>query len=166
VLNVINATFVNDAMESARKNPDLRIHREMEDMKFMLQRLTALFQDLDAACSSTGCLSLEEFVTNVEREHVKMQFAFLGLYFGDPFTFFKFLDVDRSGSLGIDEFVIGCLRLKSGAVVLDGSVLIDETKTLLYTTSREHMKAHRSLVRIVEDVRDAVVSSSMRRDLE
>merc|ERR1712136_106641 len=166
VLNVINATLVNDAMESARKNPDLRIHREMGDMKFMLQRLTALFQDLDAACSSTGCLSLEEFVTNVEREHVKMQFAFLGLYFGDPFTFFKLLDVDRSGSLGIDEFVIGCLRLKSGAVVLEGSVLIDETKTLLHTTSREQMKAHRSLVRIVEEVRDAVVSSSTRRDPE
>jgi len=159
VLNVINATFVNDAMESARKNPELRIYREMEDTKFMLQRLTALFRDLEVMCASDGKLSLEDFVNSVEQEEVKMQFAFLGLYFGDPITFFKFLDVDHSGSLAIDEFVIGCFRLKSGAVVLEDAVALDETKTLLEALARDNIKAHKITSRAVEDVRDAMHAS-------
>jgi len=152
VLNVINAIFVNDAMESTRKDFDLRTQGELEDTRFMLERLTVLFHDLQRG----GTVLDTEFVSQVEEYDVKMQFALLGLHFTDGRNFFKLLDVDRNGSLAIDEFVMGCLRLKGGALLIDSNVLIQETKSMLQVTASENRKALASLARVVKDLREKV----------
>eukprot|EP00450_Noctiluca_scintillans_P004626 CAMPEP_0194495434 /NCGR_PEP_ID=MMETSP0253-20130528/13033_1 /TAXON_ID=2966 /ORGANISM="Noctiluca scintillans" /LENGTH=155 /DNA_ID=CAMNT_0039336689 /DNA_START=9 /DNA_END=473 /DNA_ORIENTATION=- len=112
VLNVINAIFVNDAMESTRTDHDLRMQGELEDARFMLERLTDIFETMQSNPDGSGEISYKSFIEQVEREEMKMQFALLGLYYTDGFNFFRLLDIDAKKSLGIDQFVMGCLRLK------------------------------------------------------
>jgi len=146
VLNVINAIFVNDAMESTRKDFDLRTQGELEDTRFMLERLTVLFHDLQRG----GTVHGPDFVSRAEDDKVKMQFALVGLHFTDGNNFFKLLDVDRNGALSIDEFVMGCLRIKGGALLIDSNVLIQETKSIV----SEQKKALTSISRMVKDIRE------------
>jgi len=144
VLNVINAIFVNDAIESTRTDHDLRMSGELEETSLMLQRLTAIFAMMESPYG-TGMLTEQCFAEQVEREDVKMQFALLGLYFSQGPHFFRLLDVDGNGELCIDEFVMGCLRLKGGALLIDSNVMIRDTRTLVASTARTNRKVMESL---------------------
>jgi len=110
-------------MESTRMDPDLRMQMEVEDTRFAIERLTEIFADL-----THGGLRIpqSEFVVGVQSIDNKLRFAMLGLHFVDPLNFYKSLDVDQNGEVGIDEFVMGCLRLKSGAIFMDMDVSVQE----------------------------------------
>jgi len=141
VLNVINAIFVNDAMESTRTDHDLRMQGELEETRLMLERLTAIYEKIESVGNGSGEISDRIFIEQVEREEMKMQFALLGLYYTDGFNFFRLLDIEGNKSLGIDQFVMGCLRLKGGALLIDTNILIEDTKHLVAKTSQAHKKA-------------------------
>ena len=169
VLNVINAIFVNDAMESTRMDHDLRMQGELEDTKLMVGRLTAIFGKFEEKCGTDSILG-KDFVEHVERQEVKMQFALLGLHYSDGLNFFKLLDVDGNSRLSIEEFVMGCLRLKGGGLLIDSYVLIQETKELVMSTSRANKKAIAAIANTVKDMLDEVelmssaISSEGSRD--
>eukprot|EP00450_Noctiluca_scintillans_P009222 CAMPEP_0194497182 /NCGR_PEP_ID=MMETSP0253-20130528/14207_1 /TAXON_ID=2966 /ORGANISM="Noctiluca scintillans" /LENGTH=290 /DNA_ID=CAMNT_0039338661 /DNA_START=124 /DNA_END=994 /DNA_ORIENTATION=+ len=154
VLNVINAIFVNDAMESTRTDHDLRMQGELEETRLMLERLTAIFDKIESEGTGTGEISDRLFVEQVEREEMKMQFALLGLYYTDGLNFFRLLDVDANKSVGIDQFVMGCLRLKGGSLLIDTNILIEDTRALVLTTSRAHQNAIDSIGKELKGVCD------------
>jgi len=135
VLNVINAIFVNDAMETARNDMDLRAHGEIIENRFVLEQLTSLFKEM----LPTGefALSQEAFVKQVDNTEMRVTFALIGVTFTDGPTLFKLLDVNDDGEVGIDEFVVGCLRLKGGAFLMDMSVLVTDTKKLIHSSAKE-----------------------------
>lgn len=149
ILNVISAIFVNDAMECTHMDIDLRMQTEHDETKQMLERLTRIFQDM--APNSGGMVQLKDFVDYVERDEMKMLLSLIGLQFTDGVTLFKVLDVDGNMQLGIDEFVMGCLRLKGGSVQIDNHVLIRDIKHMLRETSR---KQRHAVVTLTHDLRD------------
>jgi len=136
MLNVINAIFVNDAMETTRMDVELRMQAEFEETKFMLERLTGIWESMTSERDSFQ-LDLEGFLAQVERDDVKLQFALVGVHFSDGVTLFKLLNVREDGELGIDEFVMGCLRLKGGGILMDLDISIKETKKLLISTLQD-----------------------------
>jgi len=138
VLNVIHAIFVHDAMETTRKDVDLRMQWELEETKQMLERLTRIFREMDHA--ATENITEFVFVTQVEREDMKLLFSLLGLYFTDGLTLFRLLDADNDGLLGIDEFVMGCMRLRNGSNLIDTEVLIKDTKRILKEVAQDHKR--------------------------
>lgn len=156
VLNVINAICVTDAMESTRTDPDLRMQGELEETRFMVERLSRMFSQMESEYG-TGFIVDTDFVEQVERDDVKMQLALLGVYFSDGQSFFKLLDVEGNRSVSIDQFVMGCLCLKGGALLIDSNVMIKETKMLLNKTSREHRKAIESLSNNIKRVSEKVL---------
>jgi len=156
VLNVINAIFVNDAMESARTDVELRMEGELDKTRFMLQTLTSIFREMESQNPNGGVILEKDFVQQVESEEVKMQFALMGVHFTDGLNFFKFLDVDGNKELAMEEFVMGCLRLKSGALLIDSNVLIQETKALVKSTARSNLKVMASLL---GGAKDSLVAS-------
>merc|ERR1719284_2078968 len=141
VLNVINAIFVNDAMESTRTDQDLLMQGELEETKLMLERLTALFEKMLSAGTGSGEISDRLFVEQVEQEEMKMQFALLGLYCTDGFNISRLLDIEGNMSLGIDQCVMGCLRIKCGALLFDSKIIVEDIKTLFMSMGRAHRKA-------------------------
>jgi len=164
VLNVINAIFVNDAMESTRTDQDLRMQGELEETRLMLERLTAIFEKIVSAGTGFAEIPARLFVEQVEQEEIKMQFALLGLYYTDGFNFFRLLDIDAKKSLGIDQFVMGCLRLKGGALLIDNNILVEDTKTLVLSMGRSHNKAIDAIAHQLRQVHDKL--TALERDRE
>lgn len=139
VLNVINAIFVNDAMETTRMDKDLRMHQELDETKMELERLTSMYLEMDEL--GRGTINLQDFLKQVERDDMKIAFALMGVHFADGHTFFKHLDVSGNGELSIDEFVIGCIRIKGGGILIDMDVRLKETKAKMKTWMKDHQTA-------------------------
>lgn len=160
LLNLITAVFVNEALESARKDPHFRRQVEVENTAFMLEALTDIFRELDTDGDDT--ISETAFVQQVEHQDLKLQFALLGFYFSDGLTFFKHLDVDCIGRISVDSFVMGCLRLKGGALLIDANVLMGELWTQVQAMAVESRETMTAVAREVQNVRmklDALPSS-------
>jgi len=160
LLNLITAVFVNEALESARKDPHFRRQVEVENTAFMLEALTDIFRELDTDGDDT--ISETAFVQQVEHQDLKLQFALLGFYFSDGLTFFKHLDVDCTGRISVDSFVMGCLRLKGGALLIDANVLMGELWTQVQAMALESRETMTAVAREVQNVRwklDALPSS-------
>lgn len=137
VLNVISAIFVNDAMEAARMDVDLRMQTEHDQTKLMIETLTSIFNELSG---HSGVITLETFVTQVEREDMRLFCSFVGLHHSDMETLFKLLDVDGDGHMGIDEFVMGCLRLKGTSILVEMNVAMHETAEMMRTSILENRR--------------------------
>jgi len=129
VLNVINAIFVNDAVDATQHDLDLRSQADLAENKIMLRRLTRIFQDMEK--DKRDMVSIDSFVQHMDDEEMKLQLSLIGLHFCDGVSLFQYLDVDRSRHLTIEQFVMGCLRLKGEAILIEMDVEIKQTRDML-----------------------------------
>lgn len=136
-MNVISAIFVNDAMETASQDTDLRLKGEVDQTRQMVDSLNQLFYGMSTDGEN---ITAAEFVPQMEGEDMKLFCSSLGLHFTDGESLFKLLDADDSGELNIEEFVIGFLRLRGGSILIDMEVLIQETKSMIRAASSDSKK--------------------------
>lgn len=129
VLNIITGAFVNDAVALARKDEDLRMQQELSDSRQLTDRLNALFSEIDK--EGTGTFTLDDLLFHLQREEVGMVFTLLGVEVSDAVSFFNLLDQDHSGSVAIEEFVMGCLRLQGRSGMMQMEINIQETGKLV-----------------------------------
>lgn len=141
VLNVITGTFVNEAVEVAHKDRDLRSQSEAARQKTSLRQLQQLFAEIDK--NDTGCIRLVEFEESLLREDVRAMLSNLDLDVSDAAMFFKLLDVEGTQRLDIEEFVMGCMRIKGMAKVVD-------VETLMYENRRFHKRFMRRQHHVAE----------------
>jgi len=88
-----------------------------------------------------GRLSFDDFKTQMEREEVRSLFSYLEMDVTDVSAFFRLLDVDRTESLDVEEFVIGCLRLCGISNKIDMDISMQEVKLMtrgILSTIQEH----------------------------
>ena len=128
-LNIITGIFVNDAVEMARLDSEMKVQQEMDQNRRYLQTLHELFQEIDT--KKHGAITLEDFKEQMGREDVRMLFAMLGLEVSDAVSFFSLLDVDGSVELEIDEFVMGCMRFRGNPTNVNLECSLLEAKQLL-----------------------------------
>lgn len=102
LMNLITAVVVNSALESALKDKELIAVHEALEKKKMVQELRNLFLRLDHDMS--GEITKDEIV-NVSPEDRELLKHCIPTE--DPLEIFDQLDVDNSGSIGIDEFCDG-----------------------------------------------------------
>eukprot|EP00435_Cladocopium_sp_Y103_P029854 s2779_g7.t1 len=69
----------------------------------------------------------EQFGTPAVREY----FESLGLDISDAWSFFKLLDMDGGGAVEIEEFLMGCLRLRGNARAMDMAKLMFDQNWLI-----------------------------------
>ena len=115
----------------------------------MLESLTAIFEKIKSEEYDEGLIPERFFIEQVEREETKMQFVLIGLYYTDGLNFFRFLDIEFNHTLSIDQFVMGCLRLKSGALFL-----LEDTRTLVVSAGRANKHAMNAIVNQLQDVHE------------
>merc|ERR1712079_67966 len=62
---------------------------------------------------------------------VRAHLATLGIELGEAKGIFNLLDLDKSGSVTIEEFVFGLMRIKGNAKALDTATLLYENKRMM-----------------------------------
>jgi hypothetical protein len=123
VLNVVTGVFVESAMQL--RDRDLLIHSEMERTEEFLNDMRELFLEADA--DNTGRMCWNELKDYFKNERVVAYFTVHQLDVSDAYFIFKLLDTDGSGEIEIDEFAMGCMRLKGQAKTSDMLRIMQES---------------------------------------
>merc|ERR1712187_459058 len=107
---------------------DLVMQNILSNKNKQLDKIKQLFNKMDS--DTSGGISLEELEWCLQDRTVQAYFEYLELDVSDAWTFFKLLDTDGGNSVGLDEFLLGCMRLRGYAKAIDMAALIKETEWL------------------------------------
>mmetsp|Transcript_131468 Transcript_131468/g.245945 ORF Transcript_131468/g.245945 Transcript_131468/m.245945 type:complete len:201 (+) Transcript_131468:2-604(+) len=101
----------------------------MANKKNYIERIQKLFKNLDD--DRSGFITINELEAHLNDENVAAYFSSLDLDPRDAWTLFKLLDVDKGNMVDLEEFVVGCMRLKGDAKSIDVAKLTYETKWMM-----------------------------------
>jgi len=128
VVNIVTGVFVENALQSNQTDRDIIVHEELEAKKEYLKSMQDIFEEMDD--DNTGLISIDEFETKLDDERVIAYFNALKLDVSDARTLFTLLDYDQSGEIAIDEFLVGCHKLKGESRSLDIAIMQYEIRWL------------------------------------
>jgi len=131
VVNIITGIFVESAMASSVSDHDSIVEGEMQKLEEYVQSIHKVFLDLDQDAS--GTIAVREFEQVVKSDKMAAYFNALGLEITDVKSLFALMDRDRTGAIDIEEFLVGCLRLKGEARSLDLAKLALQTEWMMET---------------------------------
>jgi len=130
VVNIVTGVFVENAMQSGIFDRDTLVQEEMLEKEQYVERIKVCFEELDI--DKNGCIGLDEFKEAVSDSKMVALINALGLDITDVQSLFILLDRDQSGSIDIEEFLVGCLRLKGEARSLDIAKMQIEVEFLVH----------------------------------
>jgi len=132
VLNVVTGVFCQSAIESSKMDQEAMVQAVIMNKQFYISRFKALFQAIDS--DNSGSISKEEFEEHLHDPRVQAFFASLELEATDALNLFKLLETDLDheddDDIDVEDFVMGCLRLKGYAKSCDMAVLMKDNKQL------------------------------------
>jgi len=79
----------------------------------------------------TGTLCWDEFQQYLKEEKIQAYFQSLDFDVSQARTLFKLLDRDNSDSVDINEFVLGCMKMKGHSRSVDVNMLMYETQRMM-----------------------------------
>jgi len=127
VLNIVTSVFVECAMQSARRHCEILVAEKREAELQHLKHMKAIFQMIDS--DNSRSVELSELENRLkDNRHLQDYFKALELNATDTLTLFNLLDHDDSGTLSVEEFCEGCMRLKGEARAFDINCLIQENR--------------------------------------
>merc|ERR1712032_280102 len=129
-VNIVTGVFVESAMQSGIHDRDTIVQEEMLEKEAYVEKIKLCFQELDVG--KNGTVGLQEFEQAVSDPKVVVLINALGLDITDVQTLFLLLDRDQSGIIDIEEFLVGCLRLKGEARTLEIAKLQIEVEFLVH----------------------------------
>jgi hypothetical protein len=129
VMNIVIASFVDNAQQVSRNDRELATKAEIKQEKDYMTRIRSVFIEADK--DNDGSLSWQEFEEYLKDDRVAAYLGSLGLDSSIARTLFVLLDVDDTNSVGIDEFVGGCLRLKGQARSIDVNMLLYNSEKMI-----------------------------------
>lgn len=117
VVNVVTGVFCNTAIESAAADKDIAVMKQMRKHAAQVQVLKNVFREIDE--KSNKSISMEDLEDAMSAHKLSSFFESMGIDTEDVMTLFQIIDSDGSGSIDVDEFVTGCMRLHGPAKSLD-----------------------------------------------
>ncbi|CAE7513691.1 Cacna1i [Symbiodinium pilosum] len=125
VLNVLTAVFCQTAIESAQNDQASMVQNILEEKEAHRDKLLDLFVEIGAEQET---ITFDMFQEKINDPDVREYFTSIGLDVWDAWSFFKLLDLDEGGAVEVDEFLMGCLRLRGQARAVDvGKIIYDQT---------------------------------------
>jgi len=116
-MNVVTGVFCQGALESAAKDTEIVIECQMENAEQYAHDLKSIFKDMDL--DGSGSITIDELETHLQNKDVQAYFASMDIDSGDAWTLFSLLDSNDTDEIELEEFIIGCLRLKGSAKSVD-----------------------------------------------
>lgn len=127
-LNVLTSAFVESAVTSTAQNRETLMQQQEANKRIYAEHLRQIFMQIDE--DGEGSLSMGEVERIFENDEMHRLLHALEIEAFDAHSLFKLLDYDGSGSVDVDEFCEGCLRLKGDAKAFDIQCLIFENQRL------------------------------------
>lgn len=112
MLNLVTGVFVEGAQ---------RIIREDKDND-LVRQVCKMFTEADD--NNDHAITLDEFNEQIDSPHMVAYFQSVDLDKNQAGDLFQLLDTDGSGTLTVEEFVRGCMRLKGPARSVDMSTVV------------------------------------------
>ncbi|CAJ1342904.1 unnamed protein product [Effrenium voratum] len=134
VLNVVTGVFCQSAIESAQNDHLAVVQSILENKEAHLTKIKALFSKFgvdDEGDEETAHITFPMFEEKIGTPEVRDYFESLRLDVSDAWTFFKMLDLDGGGAIALDEFLMGCLRLRGQARAIDVGKILHEQSWLI-----------------------------------
>eukprot|EP00450_Noctiluca_scintillans_P031594 CAMPEP_0194552494 /NCGR_PEP_ID=MMETSP0253-20130528/96756_1 /TAXON_ID=2966 /ORGANISM="Noctiluca scintillans" /LENGTH=301 /DNA_ID=CAMNT_0039399965 /DNA_START=39 /DNA_END=945 /DNA_ORIENTATION=- len=131
-MNIITGIFVNDALELTKADHDIMVQARVAQTTQNLVHLQKLFTSMDKDWSDT--ITFSELEEGLRRDSVRVEFSKVGIEVPDADAFFCLLDTDGSNQLEIDEFVMGCLRLRGTANAVAYESAMQRMEVMLKTS--------------------------------
>eukprot|EP00929_Paragymnodinium_shiwhaense_P072389 TRINITY_DN36746_c0_g1_i2.p1 TRINITY_DN36746_c0_g1~~TRINITY_DN36746_c0_g1_i2.p1 ORF type:complete len:810 (+),score=193.99 TRINITY_DN36746_c0_g1_i2:68-2497(+) len=120
VLNVIAGVFCDSAIQASKQDPERFIMDTIVNKRNYVRRVKDLFKEIDT--DESKVISVPELAAFMEEEMSFAFFEFLELEVDDASEIIELMDLidaDQSGSVDIDEFVAGLLKLRGSASALE-----------------------------------------------
>jgi len=140
MLNVLTGIFVEQAMAAMVNDKDNMIQTALEERESLIQTIRNVFKDSDI--DGSGYVTQQEMDVLLENPELQAYIKAIGIDSTEAKGLFVLLDDDASGTVCIDEFVTGFLRLKGGAKAVD-----------MVTLMFENRKIFKKLNKVVQEVR-------------
>jgi len=128
LMNVITGVFCNGAIEGAQQDQNEVVEAHMAQMQKYVSKFKCLFRAIDS--DHNGNITVDELEQHLEDEAVQAYLAAIDIEPKESWTLFALLDEDESEEIDLEEFILGCLRLKGAAKAVDVAKLSIENKIL------------------------------------
>lgn len=130
------------ALQNSKHDSENLIQEDLRNQHWYLQSMQRTFLEMDA--DSDGILAIKEFFEALEDERMLAYFDALSLDITDAQSLFMLLDKDRQGTIDVEEFLYGCLRLKGEAKNLDIAKLQLESEWIMHNIDllMDHFSVH------------------------
>jgi hypothetical protein len=133
VVNVVTGVFVESAMQASQQDKEALIQEELRTKEKYMRHVHSIF---DSIASQNGdderLVDFEGFEEAIQDERLVAFFNALELDISDVHTLFVLLDRDQTGNVNVDEFLVGCMRLKGQAKSLDLAKLQYEVEFVIH----------------------------------
>jgi hypothetical protein len=135
-LNILTGIFVERAQELSALDRDLVIHAETKRDKAFLTEMKGIFEEADF--DGSGTISWKEFKEYLQNKDVRTYLAAQQLEAYDAKQLFNILAdgnaerglEDEEEEVTIENFVMGCQRLKGQAKSVDVITLLQESRAM------------------------------------
>ncbi|CAE7353892.1 Lmf1, partial [Symbiodinium sp. CCMP2456] len=149
VMNVVTAVFCQSAIDGAQNDHASKVHAILSNKEEHLGKIRALFSQFGA---EDGVITFDLFREKIKSPEVRHYFQTLGLDVWDAWSFFKLLDEDAGGAVEIEEFLMGCLRLRGQATAMDVGKIINDQQWLIRNQGKFHAYMEVELRQLKEQV--------------
>ena len=137
------------AIEGAQNDHAAKVQSVLADKQAHLEKVRTLFSKFGA---DDGVITFAIFEDKINSPAVKEYFATLGLEVYDAWSFFKMLDVDGGGAVEIEEFLLGCLRLRGQATAMDVAKVMNDISWLIKSQGQFHAYVEVELKHLKDDL--------------
>uniref|UniRef100_A0A7S0ART8 EF-hand domain-containing protein n=1 Tax=Pyrodinium bahamense TaxID=73915 RepID=A0A7S0ART8_9DINO len=128
VLNILTGIFVGRAGELSGLDRDLVIQAQLTRDEAFFFQMKRIFEEADA--DGSGTITWDEFKGYLENDRVKAYLSAQQLDAFDARTFFDILNGESGNEMSIEQFIVGCQRLRGQAKSVDLVALLHETRSM------------------------------------
>merc|ERR1712048_425562 len=111
VLNIVTGVFVENAIQHAAADRDIKIDREKKKLESISSEVRDLMIELDV--NGDNQIEEAEFVEGLKKDSLQMLFKHLGIDASDLPTLWQELDTNKDGAVDLDEFMRGCMAINA-----------------------------------------------------
>jgi hypothetical protein len=126
VLNVLTSIFVERARELSKLDRDLATQGELTSQEAFLTQMRTIFEEVDD--EKYGRITWQKFRDYLRSDTAQAFLATQQLDTSDAARLFSLMEVDDAGAVSVEEFALGCMRLRGPAKSSDVALLLRETK--------------------------------------